>query len=117
MCGNYHRVRRGRGLSLLEILAAVVLLGIVAVIALPRMSGSSDKAKANACLVNQGNIELQAQLWFRNKGVWPAANLGDIFGNSQYFPGGALTCPVDGSAYQFNSTTMEVVGHTHADLL
>jgi len=102
-----------RGLSLLEILVVVVVLGIVAFIAVPRFGASASNAKAASCHVNTGNIEVQAELWFRNKGTWPAANLGDIFADAAYFPDGATTCPVDGSAYAFDSATEKVVGHGH----
>ena len=102
-----------RGLSLLEVLAVVVLLGIVAMIVVPRFSGSAENAKVTGCHVNKGNIEVQASLWFRNKGTWPDSNLANIFADSDYFPDGATTCPVDGSSYTFDSSTEQVVGHTH----
>jgi len=101
------------GLSLLEVLAVVVILGIVAMIAVPRFSASSDNSKAAGCHINTGNIEVQASLWYRNKGSWPAADLSNIFANSAYFPDGATTCPVDGSSYVFDPATEKVVGHTH----
>ncbi len=106
-----------RGLSLLEVLLVIVVLGIVAAIALPRFGGSAGKAKANSCLVNQRNIELQAELWFRHKGIWPASNLSDIQSDPGYFPQGSVTCPVDGSAYEIDAVTGRVVGHAHSDLL
>ena len=101
------------GFSLLELLAVVVLMGIVAMIALPRFGASADAAKATTCHINTGNIDVQAALWFRNKGTWPASNLIDIFADRDYFPDGATTCPVDGSAYSFDSTTEAVIGHSH----
>lgn len=102
-----------RGLSLLELLVVVVLLGIVAMIMVPRFGNSSADAKTTSCHINTGNIEMQAALWFRNKGSWPASNLGDIFADPTYFPDGATSCPVDGSSYSFDSSTENVVGHTH----
>ena len=117
---HFTRSRRrhcGRGISLLELLMVVTILGIIAMIAAPRLATSGDPTKANSCLARKGMIEVQAELWFRNKGAAPAANLSDIMANTAYFPDGALTCPVDGSAYQLNTTTLRVNGHTHADLL
>ena len=105
------------GLSLLEVLAVVTIMGIIALIAIPRLASSGDKPKANSCFVTKGMIEIQAELWLRNKGIAPAADLSDIMASSTYFPDGAVTCPVDGSAYQLNTTTMTVIGHTHTDLL
>ncbi len=108
-----HRHRPRRGLSLLELLTVVLLLGIIAVIAVPRFMGSSDDAKAASCHINTGNIEIQAALWQRNKGSWPAADLNDIFADTKYFPDGAPVCPFDGSSYSFDAATGEVDGHTH----
>ena len=104
---------RNHGVTLLEMLAVVVLVGIVAAIIVPRFGASSANAKAASCRVNIGNIEVQAELWFRNKGTWPAANLSDLFADSSYFPDGATTCPVDGSSYSFDAATEKVTGHAH----
>ena len=107
-------VSRGRqGLSLLEMMAVVTLLGILAAIIIPRVSTPGRRAKTTSCLVTKSNIEIQAALWFRQTGTWPAANLADIGSDGDYFPEGLPTCPVDGSAYTFDSLTRQVVGHTH----
>ncbi|MDA1055502.1 MAG: prepilin-type N-terminal cleavage/methylation domain-containing protein [Planctomycetota bacterium] len=111
--------RRGprRGLSLLEVLAVVTLMGIIAMIVVPRLAHSGVVTKANSCFTTKGVIEVQAELWFRNKGNPPAANLTNIMADTSYFPDGAVTCPVDGAAYEIDTTTMRVNGHAHADLL
>jgi prepilin-type N-terminal cleavage/methylation domain-containing protein len=114
---NGDRERKGRGwpsgLSLLELLAVVTIIGILAVIVLPRFSNSSVRAKSNSCFVNKGNIEIQAQLWFRNRGAWPAADLSDIGTDRNFFPEGLPTCPVDGSRYSFSAASQQVNGHAH----
>ena len=110
-----HRCRRG--ISLLEILAVVTLVGIIAMIAAPRLAHSGDSAKANSCFATKGLIEVQAELWLRNKGTAPLADLSDMMAVPAYFPDGVITCPVDGTAYQLDTATMQVTGHTHADLL
>jgi prepilin-type N-terminal cleavage/methylation domain-containing protein len=113
MIENRKRVERNNGFSLLEILAVVVLMGIVAMIAIPRFGKTSDSAKVTTCHINTGNIEVQASLWFRNKGTWPAGDLSDIFANPNYFPDGRTVCPLDGTSYSFDSTAEAVVGHSH----
>lgn len=102
-----------RGLSLIEMLAVVTLMGILAIMIIPRFTNQSFNAKKNACFVNKGNIEVQCQLWFRQKGSAPLTSLSDIGADKSYFPEGVATCPVDGSSYTINSTTMRVNGHTH----
>ncbi len=107
--------KRRRGFSLLELLAVITLMGIVAVIAVPRIGSQSQKAKVTACDVQRGNIEVQAQLWFRNRGRWPARDLNDIAGNADYLPDGLPICPVDGSTYVFDSAKQQVIEHDHAE--
>ena len=105
--------RSPRGLSLLEVLVVAVVLAVVALVILPRFSGYASTTRKNACYTLKGDIEVQAQLWYRNRGIWPAGNLSDIGANPAYFPEGLPTCPVDGSAYTFDSATHRVLGHVH----
>ena len=94
-------------------MAALAILGILAVAIVPRLSAHQDKGKKSACYANKGDIELQVQLWRRNKSSYPAANLGDIGADVSYFPGNLPVCPVDGTSYTINTTTGRVIGHTH----
>ena len=102
-----------RGFTLTEMLATVVLIGIVATVIVVRVWAVRDGGDREACFANKGNIEVQVQRWWRTSGSPPAADLNDIYGDSGYFPYGALTCPVDGTAYTIDTTTGEVVGHVH----
>ena len=101
------------GVTLVEILAVVLILGIVAAQSLPRIWPHAASGKKNSCYVNKGEIDLQVQLWYRNKGTWPANNLSDIAADTSYFPQGLPQCPVDSTSYTLNGTTHEVTGHTH----
>jgi general secretion pathway protein G len=94
-----------RGFSLLELLAVVTILGIIAVVVIPRISVSSAKAKTEANKQNKAEINSAVERWYFEKGTWPADNLSDIAADSDYFPNGLPTNPVDGSAYSLNSTT------------
>jgi prepilin-type N-terminal cleavage/methylation domain-containing protein len=102
-----------RGFSLVELIASVAILGILVALIVPRLVGHQDDAKRAACEANQGEIELQAKLWRRNTGSYPAANLSNIGANTTYFPSGLPVCPVDGSAYTIDTTSGLVTGHTH----
>jgi prepilin-type N-terminal cleavage/methylation domain-containing protein len=106
--------RRHEAFSLVELLAAVTVLAVLAVMVIPRIVGSATDASNSACHVNQGEIEIQAQLWYRNTDAWPAADLGDIGSDPDYFPEGLPTCPVDGTPYTLDPVTHEVVGHDHS---
>jgi|tagenome__1003787_1003787.scaffolds.fasta_scaffold20948231_3 prepilin-type N-terminal cleavage/methylation domain-containing protein len=108
------RIRqKSPGFSLMELMAALAILGILAAVIVPGLSAHQDKAKKSTCYANKGDIELQVKLWKRNKSSYPAANLSDIGVDTTYFPGSLPVCPVDGTSYTINTTTGRVIGHTH----
>jgi len=105
--------KRKSGFTLLELLIVVVILGVLAAVIIPRFTVSASEAKKSACAQNVANINTQVERWYFEKGSWPADNLSDIAADSNYFPDGIATCPVDGSAYTIDGTTHRVSGHSH----
>lgn len=101
------------GFSLVELMAVIAILGLLAGIILPRVLSEDGDAKIAACMTHKGNIEIQAELWMHNTGSWPAANLNAIGADLNYFPSGLPTCPVDGSSYTIDPATGRVSGHNH----
>ena len=97
-----------RGFSLLELLAVVTILGIIAVVVVPRISVSSAKAKTEANKQNKAEINSAVERGYFEKGSYPADDLTDIAADTTYFPNGLPTNPVDGSVYTLNSTTKRV---------
>lgn len=93
--------------------AAALLLGVVAIVVLPRLTSGVSPAKKAACEATRARIELQAQLYYRETGTWPQADLANIGADADYFPDGLPTCPVDGSSYSFNTATQRITGHAH----
>lgn len=100
--------KQRRGFSLMELLAVVTILGIIAAIVIPRVTSSSDTAKAKVNLHNKATINSAIERWYVEKGSWPATNLADIAADATYFPSGIPTNPVDNSAYSMNATTKRV---------
>jgi general secretion pathway protein G len=100
--------KKRRGFSLLELLAVVTILGIIAVVVIPRITMSATTARQNADLQNRAEINSAVERWFFTNGTWPANNLSDIGADANYFPEGLPTNPIDGSAYTLDPATRRV---------
>lgn len=99
------------GFSLLELLAVVTILGIIAAIIVPRVTVSSDNAKQKVRDHHKATINAAVERYYVNEGVWPTlgdSGANDIAADTDYFPDGVPTNPVDGSAYTLNATTHRV---------
>ena len=105
----HKRKRRHQGFSLLELLAVVTILGVIAAVIIPRISNSKLSAQQEVNKQNIAEINSAVERWYFEKGSWPADDLNDIGTDNAYFPEGIPTNPVDGSAYQLNSTTHRVI--------
>jgi len=92
-----NNARRGRktGFSLLELLAVVTILGIIAVVVIPRISVSSDTAKKNANKQNIAEINGAVERYYFENGTWPV--LATLGGDANYFPDGLPTNPMAGT--------------------
>jgi general secretion pathway protein G len=96
------------GFSLLELLAVVTILGIIAAIIIPRVTISSDTAKQRVRDHHKATINAAVERYYIDNSAWPAADLSDIGSNTNYFPQGIPTNPVDGTQYSLNTTTHRV---------
>ena len=103
----YHRIRRS-GFSLLELLAVVTILGIIAAIVIPRVTVSSANAKEKVRDHHKATINAAVERYYIDNNQWPAADLNDIGSDVNYFPEGIPTDPVTGNAYSLNTTTHRV---------
>ena len=95
-----------KGVTLIELLIVVLILGALAAIALPRISQSATTAKQNACATNIDVINSAIELYNANESAYPSA-LTDVTGNTDYFPDGAPTCPLEGT-YTMSGTTNRI---------
>jgi prepilin-type N-terminal cleavage/methylation domain-containing protein len=100
------------GLSLIELLLVVTIIGIVASLVVSRVSSNTDTAKTRSCFHNRSELNSAAERWYIENDAWPAADLSDIGADTNYFPSGISSCPVTGSAYTLNATTRRIDGHT-----
>jgi prepilin-type N-terminal cleavage/methylation domain-containing protein len=102
------RNHRRAGFSLMELLAVVTILGIIAAIIVPRVAVSSDTAKTKVNAHNKATINAAVERWYIEKGTWPANNMSDIGADTTYFPDGLPTNPTNGTAYTLNAVTHRV---------
>jgi prepilin-type N-terminal cleavage/methylation domain-containing protein len=99
---------RKRGFSLLELLAVVTILGVIAAIIVPRVTVSSTASKQKVRDHHKATINAAVERYYIDNETWPANDLSDIGANVNYFPSGVPTNPIDGSAYTLNATTHRV---------
>jgi prepilin-type N-terminal cleavage/methylation domain-containing protein len=111
MATNY--LKRSRpAFSLMELLAVVTVLGLIATLVLPRVITTTDVTKDKTCYHNRAEINITVERYYLHTGTWPANDLSDIGADPNYFPDGLPTCPTSGAAYRIDGTTHRVVGHT-----
>jgi general secretion pathway protein G len=104
---KHHGLKKS-GFSLLELLAVVTILGIIAAIIVPRVTVSSATAKTKVRDHHKATINAAVERYYIDNNTWPANNLSDIGANVNYFPDGLPTNPIDGTAYTLNATTHRV---------
>lgn len=87
-------MRREKGFTLIELLVVIAILGVLAAIAIPRITTSTATAKANACATNIDIMNTQIEMYYADKGSYPAGNdLTIVTGDPNYFPEGEPVCP------------------------
>jgi general secretion pathway protein G len=106
-------MRSRKGLTLIELLIVVIILGALAAIAIPRITTSATTAKKNACDTNVDTLNTAMEMYKMDKGTYPAS-VAVLTGDPNYFPDGAtsVVCPF-GTAYALNATTNRVTPHSH----
>lgn len=106
---------RRKAMSLIEVLVVVLILGILAAIAIPRIATSTTTANQNACDTNIAMINSAIEQYAANSGSYPADQAAlntNVTGSTTYFPDGAPTCTTTGT-YTYNTTTKRVGCDVH----
>ena len=88
-------MQRRKGMTLMELLIVVLILGALSAIAIPRITLSAQNAKINICKTNQEIINTQMEMWALNgDGTYPT--LAALTADPNYFPEGTPVCLLSG---------------------
>ena len=109
------RSKKRQAFTLVELMIVVLILGVLAAIAIPRINGNAFKAGVNACRKNVDIINSQIELYYSRTGSWPV-EIGEIIKDPNYFPDGPPKCPFN-KPYVLITTNGKnrVPEHTHTD--
>ena len=99
-----------RGFSLLELLAVVTILGIIAAVIVPRIGVQGFTAKAKVCDQYVSDINAAIERYYFDHGSFPA-QLSDLI--PDYYPDAIPPCPATGAAYTIDPTAHAVMPHSH----
>lgn len=93
--------RKTRGFSLLELLAVVTILGVIAAIILYRVIGVTDGAKEKVQLHQIAELNMAIEHYYMDNEAWPGT-LNDLV--PTYLPDG-IPDPPTGGTYSINVAT------------
>ena len=97
--------------SLLEMLAVVTIIAIIASIVVPRVAFHAFSAKQKACLQYRRTLNSAIEKYMFDHDA-PPAQLSDLE-SGDYFPGSIPLCPADHTTYTIDPATNRISGHNH----
>jgi prepilin-type N-terminal cleavage/methylation domain-containing protein len=101
-------LRKRKGFSLLELLAVVTILGVIAAIIIARFTTTTTTAKNKLNVHNKAVINAMVERYYMESNAWPAAALTEL-DDPNYFPDGIPVSPFDNTTqYTIDNTTHRV---------
>ena len=83
------RLYKKQAFTLIELMMVVLILGALAAITIPRISGGAFNAGVNACKKNVDIINSQIELYYQNTNTWPLT-VGKVKMTQTIFPTAGL---------------------------
>ena len=74
--------------GLVKLMIVVLMLGALAAVAIPRITGGAYTARVNACQTNIDIINRQIELYYAETGDWPQSLAWFVNNFPEYFPDG-----------------------------
>ena len=99
------RPKRAKGFSLLEMIAVVMILGILAVLVIARLGQSTAQAKQSVSDQYRADINAALERYNFDHGVFPSS-LNDL--HPDYYPDTLPVDPVTNQPYQLDTTINRV---------
>jgi prepilin-type N-terminal cleavage/methylation domain-containing protein len=101
---------RNRGFSLLELLAVITIMGIIAALVITRISHQALDAKKKCCSQYCSDLNSAIEIYRFEQGAAPTS-LSELEG--EYYPEIIPKCPVNQVQYTIDATVHRVLSHNH----
>jgi competence protein ComGC len=108
VANNQQRV----GLTLMEIVLALVILTVAAVVTMAYVRQPADRVKRESCNLRIQQLETLVLQYVADYGHQPSSNLSQLV-SPRYLGERLPVCPVDGRAYVLDVRTGNLVPHSH----
>lgn len=108
-------MRRNEGFTLVEVMVVAIIVAILAAVAIPLMTGNTDRAVATEGQAGCSTVRTAVRVYFVENGAYPAANTvvttlpginpGDLLG--RYFNDASYVLNPGGAAYLITATSAD----------
>jgi competence protein ComGC len=107
------RLARQRGFALREMVICLLVVTALSGALAARFARTREAAAELTCEENIARVNQAIELWYFDKGAWPAGGLAEIARDRSFFPNGLPCCPVTKEPYRMDPGTHRVIPHPH----